>query len=104
MYAILSRLPILQGMNGRDLAMIQEMASEVHYTAQAHPKPFIHAHTICNMLYFLAVGSLVRRITSPDGRILGKMGHSERFAPGLFRNIAGDKDQKIFLSGVSYFK
>ena len=66
MYAILSRHPILQGMNGRDLAMIQEMASEVHYTAQVHPKPFIHAHTICNMLYFLAVGSLVRRITSPD--------------------------------------
>ena len=51
-------------------------------------------------------GSLyaIEGITSPDGRILGKMGHSERFAPGLFRNIAGDKDQKIFLSGVSYFK
>ena len=51
-------------------------------------------------------GSLyaIEGITSPDGRILGKMGHSERFAPGLFRNIVGDKDQKIFLSGVSYFK
>ena len=51
-------------------------------------------------------GSLyaIEGITSPDGRILGKMGHSERFAPGLFRNIAGNKDQKIFLSGVSYFK
>lgn len=70
MYAILSRLPILQGMNGRDLALIQEMANEVHYTAQLHPKPFIHAHTICNMLYFLAVGSLIRRITSPDGRFV----------------------------------
>ena len=51
-------------------------------------------------------GSLyaIEGITSPDGRILGKMGHSERFAPGLFRNIAGEKDQKIFLSGVNYFK
>ncbi len=51
-------------------------------------------------------GSLyaIEGITSPDGRILGKMGHSERFAPGLFRNIVGDKDQKIFLSGVNYFK
>lgn len=41
-------------------------------------------------------GSLyaIEGITSPDGRILGKMGHSERFAPGLFRNIAGEKDQK----------
>ena len=46
----------------------------------------------------------IEGITSPDGRVFGKMGHSERFAPGLFRNIAGDKDQKIFLSGVSYFK
>ena len=51
-------------------------------------------------------GSLyaIEGITSPDGRILGKMGHSERFAPGLFRNIAGEKDQKIFKSGVLYFK
>lgn len=51
-------------------------------------------------------GSLyaIEGITSPDGRILGKMGHSERFAPGLFRNIDGAKDQKIFLSGVNYFK
>lgn len=51
-------------------------------------------------------GSLyaIEGITSPDGRILGKMGHSERFAPGLFRNITGDKDQKIFQSGVNYFK
>ncbi|MDO4921094.1 MAG: phosphoribosylformylglycinamidine synthase [Phascolarctobacterium sp.] len=51
-------------------------------------------------------GSLyaIEGITSPDGRILGKMGHSERFAPGLFRNICGEKDQKLFKSGVNYFK
>jgi len=51
-------------------------------------------------------GSLyaVEGITSPDGRILGKMAHSERFVPGLFKNIYGEKDQKIFQSGVSYFK
>ncbi len=51
-------------------------------------------------------GSLyaIEGITSPDGRILGKMGHSERYAPGLFRNIAGEKDQKLFKSGVNYFK
>ena len=51
-------------------------------------------------------GSLyaIEGITSPDGRVLGKMGHSERFAPGLFRNIAGEKDQKLFKSGVMYFK
>lgn len=51
-------------------------------------------------------GSLyaIEGVSSPDGRILGKMGHSERYAPGLYRNISGCKDQKIFLSGVSYFK
>ncbi len=51
-------------------------------------------------------GSLyaIEGITSPDGRILGKMGHSERFVPGLFKNISGSKDQQIFVSGVNYFK
>ena len=51
-------------------------------------------------------GSLyaIEGITSPDGRVLGKMGHSERFAPGLFRNIVGEKDQKLLKSGVNYFK
>ncbi len=51
-------------------------------------------------------GSLyaIEGITSPDGRILGKMGHSERFVPGLFKNISGNKDQQIFVSGVNYFK
>ena len=42
-------------------------------------------------------------ITSPDGRILGKMGHSERTGSGLYKNIEGDFDQKIFLSGVRYY-
>ena len=51
-------------------------------------------------------GSLyaIEGITSPDGRVLGKMGHSERFANGLFRNIYGEKDQKLFRGGVEYFK
>jgi phosphoribosylformylglycinamidine synthase len=51
-------------------------------------------------------GSLyaIEGITSPDGRILGKMGHSERYIPGLMRNIYGEKDQHIFESGVRYFK
>ena len=50
-------------------------------------------------------GSLyaVEGITSPDGRVFGKMGHSERYVPGLMKNIHGNKDQKIFISGVKYF-
>ncbi|MPM86658.1 Phosphoribosylformylglycinamidine synthase subunit PurQ [bioreactor metagenome] len=50
-------------------------------------------------------GSLyaIEGITSPDGRVFGKMGHSERYVPGLMKNINGNKDQKIFISGVKYF-
>jgi phosphoribosylformylglycinamidine synthase len=43
-------------------------------------------------------------ITSPDGRVLGKMGHSERTDKNLYKNILGNTDQKIFESGVNYFK
>ena len=46
----------------------------------------------------------IEGITSPDGRVLGKMAHSERRGDGVARNIYGDQDQKIFLSGVNYFK
>ena len=45
----------------------------------------------------------IEGILSPDGRILGKMGHSERYDPDLCKNIPGNKDQKIFESGVAYF-
>lgn len=46
----------------------------------------------------------IEGITSPDGRVLGKMGHSERIGNGVYSNVPGEKDQKIFLSGVEYFK
>ncbi len=45
----------------------------------------------------------VEGICSPDGRILGKMGHSERMNPYVFKNIPGEKVQNIFASGVEYF-
>jgi len=47
--------------------------------------------------------SAIEGITSPDGRILGKMGHSERKGKHVGRNIYGEKDQLIFESGVDYF-
>ena len=43
-------------------------------------------------------------ITSPDGRVLGKMGHSERIGQYVYKNVDGSKDQQIFESGVRYFK
>ncbi len=46
----------------------------------------------------------IEGITSPDGRILGKMGHSERKGKDLYANIPFNKDQLIFESGVKYFK
>lgn len=46
----------------------------------------------------------IEGITSPDGRILGKMGHSERKGDHVAKNIDGVKDQQIFESGVSYFQ
>lgn len=47
--------------------------------------------------------SAIEGILSPDGRVFGKMAHSERYDNGLFKNIPGNKDQKIFLAGVKYF-
>ncbi len=46
----------------------------------------------------------IEGITSPDGRVFGKMGHSERKGSYICKNVAGEKDQKIFESGVNYFK
>jgi phosphoribosylformylglycinamidine synthase len=45
----------------------------------------------------------IEGITSPDGRVLGKMGHTERVSSHTFLNIPGDKNQKLFQSGVDYF-
>ena len=46
----------------------------------------------------------IEGITSPDGRVLGKMGHSERKGQNLYKNVPGEKDQLLFESGVKYYK
>lgn len=46
----------------------------------------------------------IEGITSPDGRIFGKMGHSERIGENLYKNYEGNFDMRIFASGVNYFK
>ena len=46
----------------------------------------------------------IEGITSPDGRVFGKMGHSERKGYGLYKNVPGDYDIKMFESAVKYFK
>ncbi|MBQ9414278.1 MAG: phosphoribosylformylglycinamidine synthase [Clostridia bacterium] len=51
-------------------------------------------------------GSLcaVEGITSPDGRVFGKMGHSERFSAGVYKNVPGEIDNRMFESAVIYYK
>ncbi|MBP3495935.1 MAG: phosphoribosylformylglycinamidine synthase [Clostridia bacterium] len=46
----------------------------------------------------------IEGITSPDGRVFGKMGHSERIANGLYKNVYGEYDIKMFKSAVKFFK
>jgi len=46
----------------------------------------------------------VEGITSPDGRVFGKMGHSERIGYGLYKNVYAEYDMQIFRSAVEYFK
>ena len=46
----------------------------------------------------------VEGITSPDGRVFGKMGHSERIGNGLYKNVPGEFDMRMFESAVKYFK
>ena len=56
-------------------------------------------------IHFNPNGSLfaVEGITSPDGRVFGKMGHAESSGAGLYKNVPGDKYQPLFEGGVSYF-
>ena len=51
-------------------------------------------------------GSLcaIEGITSPDGRVLGKMGHTERIGKNLYRNVPGQYEMELFTSAVRYFK
>ena len=46
----------------------------------------------------------VEGIMSPDGRVLGKMGHTERSGNDLYKNVPGDKYQPLFEGGVDYFR
>ena len=46
----------------------------------------------------------IEGITSPDGRVFGKMGHSERIGSGLYRNVSGNYDIRMFEAAVKYFK
>ena len=61
---------------------------------------------VSNDIRFNPNGSVcaIEGITSPDGRVFGKMGHSERIGDGLYQNVPGTFDMKMFESAVKYFK
>ncbi len=56
-------------------------------------------------IHFNPNGSMeaIEGVLSPDGRVLGKMGHSERYETGLYRNVVGEYDMKLFASAVKYY-
>ena len=75
--------------NGQIATQYVDLAGEPTYDIRFNPNASMMA---------------IEGITSPDGRVLGKMGHSERIGTNIAKNIDGMKDQMIFQSGVAYFK
>ena len=57
-------------------------------------------------VHFNPNGSLlaIEGITSPDGRVFGKMGHAERIGAGLYKNVPGIYDMHLFEAAVKYFR
>jgi len=75
--------------NGQIATQYVDMAGNPTYDIKFNPNNSVFA---------------IEGITSPDGRVFGKMGHSERTGNGLYKNVEGDFDIKMFTSAVKYFK
>ncbi|MBO5007281.1 MAG: phosphoribosylformylglycinamidine synthase [Clostridia bacterium] len=75
--------------NGQIVTQYADLAGNPTYDIQYNPNGSICA---------------VEGITSPDGRVLGKMGHTERYSNGLYKNVEGNYDMGIFDACVKYFK
>ncbi len=75
--------------NGQIITQYVDMNDEPTYDIQFNPNGSIGA---------------IEGIVSPDGRVLGKMGHSERIGAGLYKNVVGDFDMQLFKSATEYFK
>ncbi|MBC8062957.1 MAG: phosphoribosylformylglycinamidine synthase [Clostridiaceae bacterium] len=75
--------------NGQVAAQYVDFKGNPTYDIQFNPNGSLHA---------------IEGICSLDGRILGKMGHSERIGNNVCKNIVGNKDQKLFEAGVRYYK
>ena len=80
----------------RDLAAKGQLATQYVDLSGA---PSMDTRFNPNASYFAVEG-----ITSPDGRVLGKMGHTERSGDNLYKNVPGNKYQPLFEGGVDYFR
>jgi len=97
-------VPISHG-EGRFLAT-EEQILDLARNGQIATQYVSLANVPTDDVHFNPNGSVlaVEGITSPDGRVLGKMGHSERIGAGLYRNVEGEYDMGLFRSAVEYFK
>ena len=74
--------------NGQVATQYADMKGDAAWQVQYNPNDSVFA---------------VEGITSPDGRVLGKMGHSERIGAGLYQNVPGEYDMGLFRAAVRYF-
>ena len=97
-------VPISHG-EGRFIAS-QKLIDELAENGQIITQYVDLSGNVSNDIQFNPNGSYgaIEGITSPDGRILGKMGHSERIGKNLYKNVPGEFDMKMFKSAVEYFK
>ena len=97
-------VPISHG-EGRFIAS-EELIKKLSENGQIATQYVDFEGNASNDIRFNTNGSIyaIEGITSPDGRVFGKMGHSERIGKGLYKNVLGNYDIKMFKSGVEYFK
>lgn len=97
-------IPVSHG-EGRFIAK-EEVVNELIKSGQIATQYVNHNGEATYDIKFNPNGSVmaIEGISSPDGRVFGKMGHSERIGTNVAKNIPGDKDQKLFEAGVDYFK
>ena len=97
-------VPISHG-EGRFIAS-EELIKQLSENGQIATQYVDFEGNASNDIRFNPNGSIyaIEGITSPDGRVFGKMGHSERIGKGLYKNVLGNYDIKMFKSAVEYFK
>lgn len=98
------KVPISHG-EGRFVAS-EKTIDELHTNGQINTQYVDLDGNATYDIHFNPNGSYygIECITSPDGRILGKMGHSERIGENLYKNVLGEYDMKLFESAVDFFK